>query len=164
MGEPSGKAKGGIARAAKLSAERRRNIARRAAMVRWTRAAPNKDDVFFKLKEIGLGKLSSPKNLQSGLGNGRGWLPTDGMTRQKNEAGPMPCLKFDPIVSDFFPIQSGAIDRAVGCFLPTDLDASSAQLYNVPSCAGRSYRNRPVIMHRTMSAAGRERQRSWCGA
>ena len=44
MGEPSGKAKGGIARAAKLSAETRRNIARRAAMVRWARRAPKKDD------------------------------------------------------------------------------------------------------------------------
>ena len=53
MGEPSGKAKGGIARAAKLSAERR-NIARRAAMVRWASRAPKKDDVIFKVKEIGL--------------------------------------------------------------------------------------------------------------
>jgi hypothetical protein len=54
MGEPSGKAKGGIARAAKLSAETRRNIARRAAMVRWARGAPKKDDLIFRLKEIGL--------------------------------------------------------------------------------------------------------------
>jgi hypothetical protein len=54
MSEPSGKAKGGIARAAKLSAETRRNIARRAAMVRWARGAPKKDDVIFTLKEIGL--------------------------------------------------------------------------------------------------------------
>jgi hypothetical protein len=54
MGEPSGRTKGGIARAAKLSAETRRNIARRAAMVRWARRAPKKDDVIFKLKEIGL--------------------------------------------------------------------------------------------------------------
>ena len=54
MGEPSGKAKGGIARAAKLSAETRINIARRAAMVRWARRAPKKDDLIFELKEIGL--------------------------------------------------------------------------------------------------------------
>ena len=52
-GEPSGKAKGGFARAAKLSAETRRNIARRAATVRWVRKAPKKDDVIFMLIEIG---------------------------------------------------------------------------------------------------------------
>ena len=54
MGEPSGKAKDGIARAAKLSAEARRSIARRTAMARWRRRAPKKDDLIFELKEIGL--------------------------------------------------------------------------------------------------------------
>jgi hypothetical protein len=33
----------------------------------------------------------------------------------------VPRLKLGPIVSDCLLIQSGAIDRAVGCFLPTDL-------------------------------------------
>ena len=54
MGEPRGKAKGGIARAAKLSTEARINIARRPVMVRWARRAPKKDDVIFTLKKIGL--------------------------------------------------------------------------------------------------------------
>jgi hypothetical protein len=56
MGEPSGRAKGGIARAAKLSVETRRNMARRAAMVRWERRAPKRvqDDVISALIALGL--------------------------------------------------------------------------------------------------------------
>jgi hypothetical protein len=55
MGEPSGRAKGGIARAAKLSAETRRDIARRAAMARGARRAPKsmRDDALSMLKAIG---------------------------------------------------------------------------------------------------------------
>jgi hypothetical protein len=55
MGEPSGRAKGGIARAAKLSAEARRDIARRAARVRWARWAPKpmQDDALSILRAIG---------------------------------------------------------------------------------------------------------------
>ena len=55
MGEPSGRAKGGIARAAKLSPETRRNIARRAARVRWARRAPKpmQDDALSMLRTIG---------------------------------------------------------------------------------------------------------------
>ena len=55
MGEPSGRAKGGIARAAKLSPEARRDIARRAARVRWKRRAPKsmQDDALSQLKAIG---------------------------------------------------------------------------------------------------------------
>ena len=59
-GEPSGKAKGGLARAAKLSAETRENKARRAATVRWARRGSKKDDVIFMLREIGLDPAVDP--------------------------------------------------------------------------------------------------------
>lgn len=38
--DPKGRAKGGLARAAKLSPERRREIARQAAAARWSGASP----------------------------------------------------------------------------------------------------------------------------
>jgi hypothetical protein len=55
MGEPRGRAKGGIARAAKLSPETRRDIARRAARVRGERRAPKsmQDDALSMLKALG---------------------------------------------------------------------------------------------------------------
>jgi hypothetical protein len=56
MRGPSSRAKGGIARAAKLSAETRKDIARRAARVRWARWAskPMQDDALSMLRAIGL--------------------------------------------------------------------------------------------------------------